>query len=197
MHDRTFYEEKFFNWLKTHEVKPESGMHFVQMLRNFADNEDFINHHNSLDKTYKLGHNKFSHLNEAEWKEHVRLIKMDENRVSTTTLKHSAPANTASVPASVDWRTQGAVTPVKDQGQCGSCWSFSTTGSLEGAYQIKNGNLKSFSEQELVDCDTFKNKANRGTDMGCNGGIYDKAFDWTAKNGGLCTEADYPYTSGT
>lgn len=98
------------------------------------------------------------------------------------------------VPVSIDWVNNGAVTPVKNQGQCGSCWSFSTTGALEGAYYIKNGVLDSFSEQQLVDCDTRKNG---GKDMGCNGGLMDNAFSWIEKNGGLCTEEDYAYTSGT
>merc|ERR1712072_590679 len=90
--------------------------------------------------------------------------------------------------ASVDWEAAGAVTPVKNQGNCGSCWSFSTTGSIEGAYQIKYGTLESFSEQNLVSCDN--------TDAGCNGGWMDDAFEWMKSNGGICTEADYPYTSG-
>ena len=101
---------------------------------------------------------------------------------------------TVSVPDKVDWVTAGAVTPVKNQGQCGSCWSFSTTGALEGAFFIKTGTLDSFSEQQLVDCDTRKNG---GKDMGCNGGLMDNAFSWIEKNGGLCTEAEYPYKSGT
>ena len=99
-----------------------------------------------------------------------------------------------SIPDSVNWVTSGGVTGVKDQGQCGSCWSFSTTGALEGAYFTTYGSLPSFSEQQLVDCDTRKNG---GKDMGCNGGLMDNAFAWIEKNGGLCTEADYPYTSGT
>ena len=99
-----------------------------------------------------------------------------------------------SVPDSVDWVTAGAVTPVKNQGQCGSCWSFSTTGALEGAFFVKTGTLDSFSEQQLVDCDTHKNG---GKDMGCNGGLMDNAFSWIEKNGGLCTESAYPYNSGT
>ena len=99
-----------------------------------------------------------------------------------------------SVPDSVDWVTAGAVTPVKNQGQCGSCWSFSTTGALEGAFFVKTGTLDSFSEQQLVDCDTRKNG---GKDMGCNGGLMDNAFSWIEKNGGLCTESEYPYNSGT
>jgi KDEL-tailed cysteine endopeptidase len=99
-----------------------------------------------------------------------------------------------SVPSSVDWRTKGAVTPVKDQGSCGSCWSFSTTGALEGAYAIKNSNLVSFSEQQLVDCDYIRAG---GTSLGCNGGDMSSAMDWIGKNNGLCTESAYPYVSGT
>jgi C1A family cysteine protease len=95
---------------------------------------------------------------------------------------------------SVDWVKAGAVTPVKNQGQCGSCWSFSTTGALEGAYFIRYGKLVSFSEQQLVSCD---NRQHGGKDMGCNGGLMDNAFSWIEKNGGLCTEDAYPYTSGT
>merc|ERR1711871_474724 len=95
---------------------------------------------------------------------------------------------------SVNWVEKGAVTPVKDQGQCGSCWSFSTTGALEGAYYIKHNDLKSFSEQQLVSCDTLRNG---GKDHGCNGGLMDNAFKWIEGNDGLCLEADYPYVSGT
>jgi len=192
VHDRSFYEEKFFNWLKTHQVKPVNGMHFVQMLKNFADNEDYINGHNSKGKTYQLGHNQFSHLSNEEYKVYVKLgLAKSETKGEFT---HSAPANLKDTPSSIDWTTKGAVTGVKDQGQCGSCWSFSTTGALEGAYYNKYGNLESFSEQNLVDCD---NRKNGGKDMGCNGGLMDNAFNWVAKNGGICNEADYPYTSGT
>ncbi len=162
------------------------------MLQNFADNEDLINAHNSGNSTYTLGHNQFSHMNLEEWRAFVRLGLARPQ--TTATSIHEAPADVSTLASSVDWVSAGAVTGVKDQGQCGSCWSFSTTGALEGAYKNKYGTLQSFSEQNLVDCDTL---TNGGHDHGCNGGLMDNAFGWITKNGGICSEADYPYVSGT
>lgn len=126
-------------------------------------------------------------MNVDEWKAFLKLGlgKPDGPKAE---FFHEAPAGYNST-GSVDWVTAGAVTPVKNQGQCGSCWSFSTTGALEGAFQIKNGKLDSFSEQQLVSCDT--------TNSGCNGGWMDTAFVWIRDNGGICSENSYPYTSGT
>lgn len=91
-------------------------------------------------------------------------------------------------PASFDWRTHGAVTPVKNQAQCGSCWSFSATGSMEGAYQIAGNTLTSFSEQQFVDC------SGKFGNQGCNGGLMDDAFEY-AETVKIETEAAYPYTA--
>ena len=194
VHERAYYEEKFFNWLSEHKVEAKSGDHFVRMLQNFADNEDLINAHNSGNSTYTLGHNQFSHMNREEWRAFVKLGLSRPEPEEKAAFIHEAPADVSTLASSIDWVSAGAVTGVKDQGQCGSCWSFSTTGALEGAYKNKYGTLQSFSEQNLVDCDTL---TNGGHDHGCNGGLMDNAFSWVKKNGGLATEASYPYTSGT
>jgi len=158
------------------------------MLQNFANNDDIIEQSNSQNLSYKLGHNAFSHMSNSEFNAYFRL-GLGKGPHTPAELVHNAPVDVSELPSTVDWTAVGAVTPVKNQGNCGSCWSFSATGALEGAYEIKYKTLESFSEQNLVSCDNI--------DAGCNGGLMDRAFTWTHFNGGLCTESAYPYTSGT
>merc|ERR1712100_486515 len=117
------------------------------------------------------------------WSAYVKkgLLNMPSTKGSKV---HGAPSDLSDVPSSMDWTEKGAVTPVKDQGQCGSCWSFSTTGALEGAWEIATGKLVSLSEQQFVDCDKV--------DQGCSGGLMDNAFQYAEKNA-LCTEQSYSY----
>merc|ERR1712147_459711 len=96
--------------------------------------------------------------------------------------------STANLADEVNWVTKGAVTPVKNQAQCGSCWAFSSTGSLEGAHFLATGNLVSLSEEQLVQCSTVNS--------GCNGGLMDYAFEYAEKTP-MVEESAYPYTSGT
>ena len=182
--------DEFQSWVHNFAVKFNDESHFHNMFQTWASNHKFIQEHNKLDnKTFTLGHNQFSGMDSVEFRDYLGY----SGRVQRPESLYTAPIELYALPASVNWVTAGAVTPVKDQGQCGSCWSFSTTGALEGAYFVKNSQLVSFSEQQLVDCD---NRSNGGKDMGCNGGIMDSAFTWIEKNGGLCTEASYPYVSG-
>ncbi|NDB53144.1 MAG: hypothetical protein EB025_03600 [Chitinophagaceae bacterium] len=110
--------------------------------------------------------------------------------VGSTSCK-SFSSTASGAPSSIDWRAKGAVTSVKDQGQCGSCWTFSATGAIEGAWAIAKGKLIDFSEEELVECAGLKYGS-----MGCNGGQMDGAFKYVIENG-QCTLSSYPYTSGT
>jgi len=185
--DRQYYEQKFYDWLQTHKVQVQNGEHFLHMIQNFANNDDIIETANAENLSYQLGHNKFSHMDVNEWREEVKLGLGYPTQEPSDTL-HLAPADLTTMASAIDWRNSGAVTGVKDQGQCGSCWSFSATGAMEGAYKIKSGSLVSLSEQNFVDCD------NNG-DHGCNGGLMDNAFAWAKTNGGVCTESAYPYTA--
>jgi len=148
-----------------------------------------IEHHNiraSLgEHTYTLGMNKYGDMTATEFVEQMNGLKMADKKNAGITFM--APEN-VQVPPSVDWRTKGYVTPVKDQGQCGSCWAFSAVASLEGQTFRKTGNLISLSEQNLVDCSGAE-----GND-GCEGGLMDQAFAYIQQNG-IETEKDYPYTA--
>jgi C1A family cysteine protease len=189
------YEILFEKWVAKFSVSIKNEEHREHMFKNWVDNHLFIELSNRLNNSFELGHNQFSGMNHTEYLRWIRGIN-GLNIVNMFAVKTGveSPDRFTGLPSSVDWSMKNAVTPVKDQGQCGSCWSFSTTGALEGAYAIKTGNLASFSEQQLVDCDTL---GNGGRDHGCNGGLMDNAFNWISKNGGLCSETAYPYVSGT
>ena len=152
-------------------------------------NTAMINEHNAHADThgFTLGMN---HLGDMTTEEIVKLLNGYIMRPPTNNTRKLFKSSPDFVPKeAVDWRTNGAVTPVKNQGQCGSCWAFSTTGSLEGQHYLHNNELVSLSEQNLVDCSTVYGNE------GCNGGFVDKAFQYIIDKGGIDTEASYPYVA--
>jgi len=137
---------------------------------------------------YTLGVNEFTDLTGEQFKALYMGYRPRDTSYYRGLNLHQTPPN-QSIANDIDWTTKGAVTPVKDQAQCGSCWAFSTTGSVEGAHEIKTGQLVSLSEQQLVDC------AGSAGNQGCNGGLMDDAFQYIIRNQGIGTEASYPYTA--
>eukprot|EP00618_Florenciella_parvula_P036373 CAMPEP_0119468366 /NCGR_PEP_ID=MMETSP1344-20130328/2148_1 /TAXON_ID=236787 /ORGANISM="Florenciella parvula, Strain CCMP2471" /LENGTH=334 /DNA_ID=CAMNT_0007500823 /DNA_START=73 /DNA_END=1077 /DNA_ORIENTATION=+ len=182
-------EAKFFDHVAKYGLEFEDGAEFARRMEIFAENDRVIEESNAQNLTYTLGHNAFSHMTNDEFQVHFNLGTPITPKAKGTSIHRADKLNAAT---DVDWVAGGAVTGVKDQGSCGSCWAFSSTGGLEGAYAVANNKDVStwdgLSEQQLVSCDT--------TDAGCNGGLMDTAFEWVMGNGGLCEESDYAYTSG-
>merc|ERR1712150_151673 len=159
-------------------------------MKVFMDNKAKIAKHNAMahkgEATFTVKMNKFGDLLHHEFMGNMNGYVHDKKKKSNDALTHIGPAN-VDLPDAVDWRKHGAVTEVKDQKQCGSCWAFATTGALEGQHFRKTGKLVSLSEQNLVDCSrSFGN-------FGCNGGLMDNAFRYIKANGGIDTEESYPY----
>uniref|UniRef100_A0ACD5YB45 Uncharacterized protein n=1 Tax=Avena sativa TaxID=4498 RepID=A0ACD5YB45_AVESA len=160
----------------------------ARRLEVFKANVAFIESVNAGNDKFWLEANQFADITNEEFRAaHIGYkLPVSGSKGRKMTGFRYANVSLDALPTSVDWRTKGAVTPIKDQGQCGCCWAFSTVASMEGIVQLSTGKLISLSEQELVDCDT--------TDNGCGGGLMDNAFEFIVENGGLTTETNYPYT---
>lgn len=183
----TEYQTAFTEWMVKYE-KSYAPEEFFYRYEVFKSNMDFVEAHNAGNYSYTVELNAFADLTVGEYKLIYLGYKPELRREKRTVPALYELDQPSTYPSgSLDWTQKGAVTGVKNQGQCGSCWAFSTTGNVEGVVAIKYGHLTSLSEQQLVDC------AGAYGNNGCNGGLMDNAFKYVMANG-LCTESAYPYT---
>jgi len=182
----------FLSFIKKFDKTYMSMDHLKERFSIYSNNLKVIRAHNTCTESvclpinYTLGETFFTDFSQEEFKQYHNLQVVKSSLTAGKCTAFKSPC--AKIPTSVDWRQHNAVSPVKDQGQCGSCWSFSSTGSMEGAWSIATGNLVSLSEQQLVDCSYGLKYGN----LGCNGGEMDAAFQY-AIDSGMCTEDEYPY----
>ncbi|KAJ8637223.1 hypothetical protein MRB53_011490 [Persea americana] len=175
------HEQWMVQYGRVYKDAAEKDHRFKIFKHNVKRIESF---NNAGDKSYKLSVNEFADLTNKEFTASRNGYKAFCRESKVTSFMYE---NITAVPASMDWRKKGAVTPIKNQGQCGCCWAFSAVAAVEGITKLSTGKLLSLSEQELVDCDTS------GVDQGCGGGLMDDAFLFIQHNHGLTTEANYPY----
>ena len=173
------HEQKFFSFIAENNRYFATRAEYKERLNIFSQYLHEVDAHNAQNLSWTLGVNEF-----ADWTAEERK-KLTGTKVEMKKKWNVVKLDDSNLADEVNWVTKGAVTPVKNQAQCGSCWAFSTTGSLEGAHFVATGKLVSLSEQQLVDCDTKE-------DQGCNGGLMDNAFEY-AKTNSIQLESDYPY----
>ncbi|XP_069322614.1 pro-cathepsin H [Eulemur rufifrons] len=173
----------FKSWMVQHKKTYSSG-EYHRRLHTFVSNRRKIQAHNSGNHTFKMALNQFSDMNFDEFKS--QYLWSEPQNCSAT--KSNYLRGKGPYPTSVDWRKKGNfVSPVKNQGGCGSCWTFSTTGALESAVAIASGKMLSLAEQQLVDC------AQAFNNHGCKGGLPSQAFEYILYNKGIMGEDAYPY----
>jgi C1A family cysteine protease len=188
--------DRFKSWASIHNVAFKDNTHLVHIFDNWVSNDNYIQEINSKNLTWTAAHNAWSGMSLDEFVQWMGLdSKLPDNYFGTefSQIQSEQTSNSLTLPTSWDWRAKGVVSPIRDQGQCGSCWAFSGTSTIESAVAIKTGVLNDLSEQQGVDCSTIKEGYKN---MGCNGGWYYDLWDYVKANGGLTSETCYPYTSG-
>jgi len=187
--EENLWKKFLIKYNKDYPTQDEYALRF----ENFKASLQRIAQRNALSKGATYAINKFSDLSREEFKTKIlmknKIITLEENRNKPSD-QVLVPKSIPTAPQTYDWRALGAVTPVKDQGQCGSCWAFSVTENVESAWILKGHGSNStvdLAPQQIVDCDT--------TDEGCNGGDPPTAYAYLMSAGGLEPEADYPYTA--
>ncbi|CAF2045487.1 probable cysteine protease RDL4 [Brassica rapa] len=177
----------FNSWMAKQGKVYNSVAEKERRLTIFKDNLRFITNRNAENLSYRLGLTRFADISLHEYTElcHGAAPKPPRNHVFMTSSDRYKTSAGDVLPKSVDWRNEGAMSEIKDQGHCRSCWAFSTVGAVEGLNKIVTGVLVTLSEQDLINC----NKDNNG----CEGGKVETAYEFIVKNGGLGTTKDYPY----
>jgi C1A family cysteine protease len=178
------YQDAFVSWMDTFD-KTYAHEEFFGRYNTFKSWVDFVAAHNAGNHTWQAGLNQFSDLTPAQFSaQHLTGLSSLPTEPTAENMEVFTPSN------DIDWRKEGAVTPMKNQGQCGSCWAFAAISVVEGWTFLKSekaGTLFDLSEQQLVDC------AGSTGNQGCNGGWHDKAIDYLNTAGGSCEQKDYPY----
>lgn len=183
-------EAAFVEFLKLH-GRNYTGAQFLYRLRVFESNLLMAVENQLNDPTAVHGITRFFDLTEEEFAQHYLGLKTPKG-FTDHPIAPLLPTN--DLPVEFDWRTKGAVTPIKNQGSCGSCYAFSAVGAIEGAHFLKTGKLVSLSEQQVVDCDHQCDPSYYDVcDSGCMGGLMNNVINYVMEAGGLQTEADYPY----
>jgi len=176
----------FDTWINTYNKTYTNISEYNYRQNIYLSNLIKISQHNSENHTWTMGVNQFADLTGSEFKQYY-------SGCAYSTREHDYSnfqiIDVNALPASVNWTEAGAVTPVKNQGQCGSCWAFSTTGSVESAHYQSKNECVSLSEQQLVDCSSAEGN------QGCNGGLMDYGFQYIINNHGITSENNYPYTA--
>ncbi len=175
--------QRFADYIQTYNKSYDSYQEYEDAFNNFIFNIEWIERSADI-YDHKLSVNQFTDIHPRNFHHTYKGYRNSQKTRSCKTFQSST--NTSVLPDSVDWRDHNVVTPVKDQGQCGSCWSFSATGAMEGAWAIRSGSLVSLSEQQLIDCSKSYG------DFGCNGGEMDSAFRY-AIDYDMCAEKEDPY----
>jgi len=200
--DLEFERSLFDNFVEKYGTQYDSDVERAHRFNVFLENLHHVEVLNLQEPTAKYGITQFSDLSKEEFERLYLGRKKPANFANATTewkptctackrFPELAKYHYESLPSDFDWRDYGAVTDVKNQGQCGSCWTFGTTGDIGGVWFLDGNDLTSLSEQQLLSCDYGISAGN----FGCNGGLQENAFEYVIDLGGIVSEETYPYRS--